>query len=91
MKTQKPKELSEEEEELVKKLREHPEMRAQIMGMLEDLGEEQGRGFDEVEEKMVRRVREIGRLGLQEWAQKKADEAGLRAPEAGARRGAKKK
>lgn len=75
------------------KLRKHPEMMEQIRGMMEEVEDGQGgeRSFDDMEEQVVKRVREIGRLGLQGWAQNKAEEAERSAPEEGARRGAKKK
>ena len=86
-------ELSEEEARLLDALRRHPELREQMAGLLEEVEDEQEKwgSFDEVEELVVARVRELGRLGLQGWAQKKAAHSGLCAPEAGARRGDKKK
>jgi hypothetical protein len=78
---------------LLNKIRRHPQIKEQITGMLEEVEDERGelRTADEVEEALVRRVRELGRLGVEGWAQKKAAQADQRQAGQGGRRSGKKK
>lgn len=82
-----------EEEKLLEKLRRHPGLREQLRGMLEEVedGEGELRTADQAEEALVKRVRELGRLGLEGWAQWKADEADREQAGKGGRRNGKKK
>lgn len=86
-------EISEEEGKLLKMLRENPELMEPMKGLLEEVRDECGEleRADEAEEALVKRVREIGRLGLAGWAKRKAEQEEEKPPEAGARRGSKKK
>jgi hypothetical protein len=92
MKPKQTMEISEEEGMLLKMLRENPEMMEPMKGLLEEVRDEGGKleRADEAEEALVKRVREIGRLGLTGWAKRKAEQAEEQPPEAGARRGSKK-
>jgi C-terminal processing protease CtpA/Prc len=93
MKNKEKKQVSENEWRLVERLRKQPEIREQIEGMLEEVEDAQERveSADQVEEMFVERVREMGRLGVERWAQNKAGRSAAQKPESGARRGGKKK
>lgn len=80
-----------QQQELVKRLAKHPELRTQIAGLLEEV-ENQGGGLvtaDEAEEALIVRVRQIGRAGLTAWAEQRSVQLDA-VPPARARRGAKK-
>jgi len=84
--------LSEAEALLVRKLREHPQLLEQLGALLEEIGDEhhQLTTADEAEEALVKRLHEMGRLSLTQWAQNKALQSDQGPPEAGSRRGSKK-
>jgi len=85
-------ELSESEMLLVEKLREHPQIKEHVSGLLAEIDDDLGRleSADDAEDALVNRMRELGRQSLSQWAQNKARRAEESPPEAGARRECKK-
>jgi len=79
-------------ESVVKRLEKHPELMRQIEGLLDEVENRSGelRTADEAEEALIKRMRQIGRSGLSDWAEREeAKQATGERP--GAKRGTKKK
>jgi hypothetical protein len=77
--------------ELEKRLAKHPGLRAQVERLLEEVENRGGElnTADEAEDAVVARVRELGRMALQRWAEERA-RAVQPPPQPGLRRGGKK-
>ena len=63
-------ELSQPETQLIKQLREHPEMMVRVQSILEIARNAEGplKSADEVEELLVQEMRRLGHVTLQQWA-----------------------
>ncbi|HWG88337.1 MAG TPA: hypothetical protein VN679_11205 [Candidatus Acidoferrales bacterium] len=68
-KTSERKEFSQEERELIERLRQRPEMMARVQSIL-DIAREAGgsKTADEVEELLVEEMRKLGNSTMREWA-----------------------
>lgn len=85
--------LTEREKRLLSQLREEPGLLVQIEGLLEEVRDEQGKLdlADEMEDALAKRVMEMGREALSQWARNKAKEADQDASRTADRRNGKKK
>lgn len=83
--------LTAEERDLLARLRAQPEVRAHVRRLLAEVDDEPGElpTADAAEAAVVARIRELGRVALQAWAQRRHDRLAVRP--AGVRRGPKKK
>jgi hypothetical protein len=59
-----------EETRLLDQLRQHPEIRARVQHILDLAGNEEGplKTADEVEELLVREIRQLGNVTMRQWA-----------------------
>lgn len=76
---------------LAERLAKHPEVRAQVAALLDEVENRTGAlgTADEAEDALIARVRQMGHAGLTAWAQARTAQLNATAP-AQARRGAKK-
>lgn len=76
---------------LAGRLAKHPELKAQVAALLDEVENRAGAlgTADEAEAALIARVRQMGRAGLTAWAQGRSAQLNATAP-AQARRGAKK-
>lgn len=65
-----PNEFSVEESQLIRGLRQHPEMMERVQRILEIAGNEEGplKTADEVEELLIQEMRRLGNVTLSQWA-----------------------
>ena len=68
--TSSPAAFSPQETQLIKQLRQHPEMMARVQSILEIARNAEGplKTADEVEELLIQEMRQLGRTTLQHWA-----------------------
>lgn len=78
-------------EELIKRLRGHPELLEQMEALAAEVVDEAGalRTADEAEDALVARMRAVGRVALTGWAQRRCAQVNTAAP-AGGRKAGKK-
>jgi hypothetical protein len=84
-------ETSQRKRSLEERLAEHPGLREQVEGLLQEVENEKGRitTADEAEDAVVERLRQMGREALRSWAQQR--QQALDAPKnPGERQGGKK-
>lgn len=76
---------------LAERLGKHPELKAQVAALLDEVENQAGAlgTADEAEEALIARVRQIGRAGLTAWAEGRSAQLNAVVP-ARARRGSKK-
>ena len=67
--------LSERDLRLIERLGQHPELRDQFEGLLDEVENRASKlnTADDAEDALVERVREIGREALKHWAQRRHD------------------
>jgi hypothetical protein len=62
--------LTQEEMQIIERLREHPEIRERLQSILEMTGSQEGplKRADEVEELLIEEMRRLGHVTMSQWA-----------------------